>query len=439
MHSLNPAYSKVWMFPRVRNLRGFLLGGLALFFWPVWQWYSLRMTDGSDEPLGMLALVGVVALLRERRAEKAEWFPLGLAVGLAGYVWFLAVGGAPLPRAMCALVALASVGIGRRRGAAGMFGLLLLSLPVLASVQFYLGYPMRIFAAWITEAGLGILGIETAREGMTLYREGVPVLVDAPCSGVRMLWCALALHCFLAARRGSGASAVMLGSVGVSLMVLLGNALRSMVLFLKESGMVGMAEWMHEGVGLLVFALVCVAVVRVHGVALRIRRPKGRWLGAVCVLAALPLVLLLPERRVVGDEGFPGWPLRFEGRVLTEVPLEGADARFADGFPGKIARFTDGGRWLILRWVAQPTRKLHSAADCLRGMGYTVGERTIRSAVDETRWASFRAWDREGEALEVRERISDGTGRGWTDVSEWYWNASLGKTEGAWWAVTILE
>ena len=53
--------------------------------------------------------------------------------------------------------------------------------------------------------------------------------------------------------------------------------------------------------------------------------------------------------------------------------------------------------------------------------------------------AAFRAWSPDGEALEVRERITDTNGRGWTDVSEWYWNAIGGKTEGPWWAVTVLE
>jgi len=72
-------------------------------------------------------------------------------------------------------------------------------------------------------------------------------------------------------------------------------------------------------------------------------------------------------------------------------------------------------------------------------MGFTIGERAIASGPDESRWASFRAWNRQGEALAVRERITDGAGRGWTDVSEWYWHVMLGKSEGAWWAFTVLE
>jgi hypothetical protein len=38
--------------------------------WPVWRWYVLRLTDGSDEPWGLLAL-GTLALLLWRRGAPA--------------------------------------------------------------------------------------------------------------------------------------------------------------------------------------------------------------------------------------------------------------------------------------------------------------------------------------------------------------------------------
>ncbi len=31
-------------------------------FWPVWQWYFERLTDPSDEPLGIIAVLTLLAL-----------------------------------------------------------------------------------------------------------------------------------------------------------------------------------------------------------------------------------------------------------------------------------------------------------------------------------------------------------------------------------------
>jgi hypothetical protein len=43
-------------------------------------------------------------------------------------------------------------------------------------------------------------------------------------------------------------------------------------------------------------------------------------------------------------------------------------------FPGAIARMTDGQGVFVLRHVASPTRMLHPAADCYRALGYRVAQ-----------------------------------------------------------------
>jgi hypothetical protein len=42
-------------------------------------------------------------------------------------------------------------------------------------------------------------------------------------------------------------------------------------------------------------------------------------------------------------------------------------------------------------------------------------------------------------SLVVREAITDSAVGRWTDVSEWYWSALLGRAEGPWWAITVAE
>jgi hypothetical protein len=135
---------------------------------------------------------------------------------------------------------------------------------------------------------------------------------------------------------------------------------------------------------------------------------------------------------------FPGWPATFEGRALRELPLSEREERFGAGFPGRIARFTDGQRELIIRWVAAPTRQLHSAADCFRGLGYALTPSTLWRQEDGSPWHRFTA-SRGSTSLVVREAITDGGAGRWTDVSEWYWRALFGSTDGPWWAVTVAE
>jgi hypothetical protein len=160
-----------------------------------------------------------------------------------------------------------------------------------------------------------------------------------------------------------------------------------------------------------------------------------------CTLAAI--TPLLGARTNVRNEAepFPGWPRELEGRALIELPLTERERQFAQDFPGRLARFTDGEREIIVRWVTHPTRTLHPAADCFRGLGYGIEPQPLRVAGTQERWGSFTAV-RKAERLRVYERIYTANGLvadSWSDVSSWYWAALLGRTRGPWWAVTVAE
>jgi hypothetical protein len=138
------------------------------------------------------------------------------------------------------------------------------------------------------------------------------------------------------------------------------------------------------------------------------------------------------------EDTFPGWPSSFEGRPLRELPLSEREERFGAGFPGRIGRFTDGQRELILRWVAAPTRQLHPAADCFQGLGYSTTPPAFWREADGSAWHRFTA-SRGSVRLTVREAILEGRASRWTEVSQWYWEALLGQTRGPWWAITVAE
>ena len=89
----------------------------------------------------------------------------------------------------------------------------------------------------------------------------------------------------------------------------------------------------------------------------------------VCAVAAAA-PFWAPSTVRPADGPFPGWPATFEGMPLRLLPKTEREGRFEQDFPGRIARFTDGRREIIVRWITQESRTLHPAADCFRGLGY---------------------------------------------------------------------
>jgi hypothetical protein len=132
------------------------------------------------------------------------------------------------------------------------------------------------------------------------------------------------------------------------------------------------------------------------------------------------------------------WPTELNGAALRPLALSAVEQRFADKFPGRIGRFAADGDVWVLRDVARPTRALHPAADCFRGLGYRIEDTQLRSDVDARLWRCFVA-ERDGERVRVCERIVDAQGKGFVDASSWFWAAALGQSNGPWRAITHVE
>ena len=238
---------------------------LAAALWPTGWWMGQRMLDGSDEPLGLLAIASLSVLLwlcrgRLRASPRLGW----LALSLAGAVASTAALG-HVPPLLSSLLGLLALGAGIAAflpatvATAPVLGLSLLSLPLLASLQFYAGYPLRLVTA---EASRRLLaaGFTVERSGTSLLVDGQLVIVDAPCSGVQMLWLGYFTACvvaLLAARRDASFLARL---PVVSMLVLLGNVLRNAMLVALEASGAHPPGWLHEAVGLAVLAAVCGAI-----------------------------------------------------------------------------------------------------------------------------------------------------------------------------------
>ena len=233
----------------------------ALAFWPVWGWYWSRIIDGSDEPWGVLALLTAACLLwRQPIPAPAPWQVAGALALIAGYLVTIH-STLPLIRAALAASALALI-FARASCPLGVWSLLLLSLPVVSSLQFFLSYPLRMLVALASAALLRLGGVAVLQEGAALRFAGEIVLVDTPCSGLKMVWAGLFLAATISCcrRLTIGPTALMLAAAGA--VVIAANILRSTVLFFKEAHIIAAPEWTHPAAGLLVFAVAALGIHR---------------------------------------------------------------------------------------------------------------------------------------------------------------------------------
>jgi hypothetical protein len=129
-------------------------------------------------------------------------------------------------------------------------------------------------------------------------------------------------------------------------------------------------------------------------------------------------------------------PQQWQGRPLRPLALSEVEQRFARQFPGTLARMTDGQQVLVWRAVQQPTRMLHPAIDCYRGLGYRIGAQRLQFDAQQQMWRCFEAAG-SGQRLQVCERIVAADGSAFVDASAWYWSALMGQSSGPWQAITV--
>jgi exosortase/archaeosortase family protein len=245
--------------PRVMSLLGALLAAL----WPHWHWMARRLTDGSDEPWGVLALATVIVLVaRERRALATPSAAHLVAAGVLAVIAAVAtIFLPPLLAGALAMLALAAflAGALRARAIAPLLTLLLLALPIIASLQFYLGYPLRVVTAHAAAALLTGLGVKAA--GAALEWQGLTVLVDAPCAGIGMFWMGSYVAALFSHLNGADARRTLLNGGVAALLVLAANVGRNVALFFPEAGLVAWPAWSHDAIGLLAFAAALIPLI----------------------------------------------------------------------------------------------------------------------------------------------------------------------------------
>ncbi|MDH5181128.1 MAG: exosortase/archaeosortase family protein [Gammaproteobacteria bacterium] len=253
------------MMRRVTQPLSVLLLSIVVF-WPVWRWYAGRLLDGSGETVGLVAILTLLGVLIRHYPQPPQQTQLKLTVpGVLLLIYLAGIFYLPaLLQAVLAVLVLAvlvsQIWYGQTLHP-GITGLMLLCLPILASLQFFLGYPLRVVIGILTEALLRMNGFDVNLEGVTLHWAETAIEIDAPCSGVKMLWVGLylcfALICML---RLSFRRSMLLAATSVAC-IILGNTLRAGALFFSESGVLYNAPWMHNGLGMISFVLTALAIV----------------------------------------------------------------------------------------------------------------------------------------------------------------------------------
>ena len=235
-----------------------LLACQAAAFWPVWRWYLLRLDDSPDDLTCLVSFGVAIGLLvrspvrrGDRRGTMMAWLalvPLGLYCG--SYHKLL-----PIFRAALALLTIGLTASALRRPrSVAWYATLLFALPGVESMQFYLGFPLRLLASNVTAGWLQAIGFPVIADGTLLQWNGSSIEVDAPCSGVRMLWTGLFAATSLSVFYGLGwlRSVIMIAASLV--VVLAANVVRSTALFFPEAGILPLPSIAHSLTGIAAFS-----------------------------------------------------------------------------------------------------------------------------------------------------------------------------------------
>jgi exosortase/archaeosortase family protein len=424
------------------------------------RWFAPWGSHGS-----FLVFVGAIALWLGAVGQSIEkddgWLQISapwflttnvlLVLYAALYPWVPQLVSCELAAAALACAMLSVLPRDIRSRCWGIAVLVLLSMHVSTSVEFFVGYPLRVLSTWLAAAMLGPVA-QSYGTGLT---DGVNLYyVDAPCSGIHMLTYSLIM--------AAGAAALLRLSPGRTIMLLIaaaavavfGNAHRASTLFFIDEPDGGI----HTLIGLIVF-VECQLILIALAFFLRRRqnrepqpvpeaseRRAGQRLYAALALAAAagalsPLFALRPTPASANASASVDWPTFWNGLALTPQPMPQEVAEYLSDFPGEWAQFRHGteSTTVLLRLCERPTRKLHSAENCYLAMGGTCEPSSSQQFDDGHVWSRFtytapdfsRVYVRQcyfsianpprGETLEEWLEGAES----WPDISAWYWAAAV--------------
>jgi exosortase/archaeosortase family protein len=259
-----------------------ILGLQLVAFWPVWHWYVYRALYSWDQPWGVLALVAAIAFLLASKKPLRAHEPSLLLPAIIVLIYIITYNMfAPLARATLAFTAIAITMSSLRFGKsfhAGLFGLFYLSLPTIPTLQFFGGYPLRIVVAELTAPILRLSGFAVKAEGTCLNWSGQLIWIDAPCSGIKMLWVGLFLTFVVLCLYELPLLKTLMLMPLVGVVIMATNVFRAVALFYLEAGIFELPSWGHDYAGVVAFVFEAAGIV---WIVFRLRRKRNACAVAV--------------------------------------------------------------------------------------------------------------------------------------------------------------
>jgi exosortase/archaeosortase family protein len=333
--------------------------------------------------------------------------------------------------------------------------LLYMTLPIVSTLNFYLGFPARLLIAHLASWVLRLCHYSVSVEGVSIFANGQYLEVDPPCGGIKILWFMIFLASALAGLlKFDWKDTLRIIAISLTLAVI-GNPLRIALLFtLQVNGILQgeLEHFIHLGTGLSVYSILALSLIfvassispgKTSGPDRKTNShpfsPQYKTAFTILCLAAMLVPLLpIPVKSQDVSLAFPGWPREFEGNQISKLPDSEIMGQYERDFPGKIAVFSKGKDIVCLRWIAHETRQVHPSADCFRALGYSINWKPTVKTTDGQFWNCLSC-TRATKRLEIRESISDSKGKSWSDVSAWYWDAFLKRTSPPWWSTTVIS
>ena len=284
---MDAALPRQYRHDAVRASIRFLTGDVALLllqlvaFWSVWRWIGSRFLNSGELTWELVPLISVVFFAwanQPRDSTRLNSTALISAAATLGLYALSSIVAPPLVAALIAMVSLTFV-VSRWRFATtfhpGLFTLLLLCLPIADSLNFFLGYPMRVIVGEATAFLLNMQGLIVYRDGVNLQFGERLLVIDAPCSGIKMLWFGMLLATnlsFLFKLAPRMFLPVLLLALAATM---LGNLARASALFYIEGGfIIDAPAWMHSAVGVVAFIFSSIAIAVVVKVSSEVRWGK---------------------------------------------------------------------------------------------------------------------------------------------------------------------
>lgn len=253
--------------PALPGLLPLIVQACALF--PVWVWIGRRLCHQSGDSLWVLPAGAIPLVIRaairseDTPSERSLTVPAVLTLVYAAAYPFTP----PLVQAalgMTACCSTVSVLFFRTPLHLPTLGLILLALPVLPSLEFFGGYPLSRVAGFIAVGLLRLFGASVGLDGTCILWGSRVIAVDAPCSGVKMLWGGVFLAVAVSGLGGLSNLRTATLVAAATAIIILANGLRSASLFLLEARIIEAPMWFHGAVGIVVFCMAGASILGLY-------------------------------------------------------------------------------------------------------------------------------------------------------------------------------